>query len=288
MISYRNIRDAMIPAVLAAVLLAGGYRDAVSPAGQKSRVKEVIFATTTSVQDTGLLDAILPVFRKKTGYFVKAIAVGSGQAMALGERGEADVILAHSPEAEKRFMDRGFGSRRRLVMHNYFLIVGPGADPAKAKSAKSAAAAFRKIASSGSLFISRADNSGTHARELKLWKEAGISPESNRWYQQTGLGMGQTLRVASEKGAYTITDAATFLSLRKSLALAPVLEGGAGLKNEYYVIELNAKKHPAINAEGGRAFAEFLLSPECQRMMGEFGVKKFGKPLFVPDAVPAR
>ena len=176
--------------------------------------KSVILATTTSTQDSGLLDVLVPLFEKESGFQVKTISVGSGQAMKMGEKGEADVLLVHSPDAEKKFMTDGFGVSRRLVMHNDFIIVGPAADPAKIKGGK-AADALKRIAQSGAIFVSRGDNSGTHAKEKGLWKAAAINPEGQKWFQQTGLGMGQTLNVAAEKKGYTLTDRATYLSLKK-------------------------------------------------------------------------
>jgi len=159
--------------------------------------KNIILATTTSTQDSGLLDALLPIFEKKTGYFVKTIAVGSGQAMAMGGKGEADVLLVHSPKDEEKFMQEGNGSKRMLVMHNDFIIVGPREDAAKINGIRSAKDAFKKIADAKALFLSRGDNSGTHAKEKAIWKAADINPEGQQWYQQTGLGMGQTLGVAA-------------------------------------------------------------------------------------------
>ncbi len=246
--------------------------------------KTVILATTTSTQDTGLLDELLPIFEKQTGYFVKTIAVGSGQAMAMGERGEADVLLVHSPDAEKKFMDAGNGVNRKLIMHNDFIIVGPESDPAKIKSAKTVKDAMKLIADSGSLFISRGDNSGTHAKEKGLWKAAGINPEGQKWYQQTGLGMGQTLNVAAEKNGYTIADRGTYLSLKKNLGLVILSEGDKSLLNIYHVIEINPAKFPKVNAEGAKAFSDFMVSKQIQADIGKFGVKKYGSPLFFPDA----
>ncbi len=246
--------------------------------------KTVILATTTSTQDTGLLDDLLPIFEKQTGYFVKTIAVGSGQAMAMGERGEADVLLVHSPDAEKKFVDAGNGINRKLIMHNDFVIVGPAADPAKVKSAKTAKDAMKQIADSGSLFLSRGDNSGTHAKEKNLWKAADINPEGQKWYQQTGLGMGQTLNVAAEKNGYTITDRGTYLSLKKNLGLVILCEGDKGLLNIYHVIEVNPAKFPKVNAEGAKAFSDFMVSKKTQDEIGKFGVTKYGSPLFFPDA----
>ncbi|MBK5275986.1 MAG: substrate-binding domain-containing protein [Desulfuromonadales bacterium] len=245
--------------------------------------KTVILATTTSTQDSGLLDVLVPLFEKESGFQVKTISVGSGQAMKMGEKGEADVLLVHSPDAEKKFMSDGFGVTRRLVMHNDFIVVGPATDPAKVKSAP-AAEAMKRIAQSGALFLSRGDNSGTHAKEKGLWKGAGVNPEGQKWYQQTGLGMGQTLNVAAEKKGYTITDRATYLSLKKGLGLEILVEGDSKLLNIYHVIELNASKWPKVNAQGGKAFADFMVSKKTQEVIGRFGVDKFGAALFFPDA----
>jgi tungstate transport system substrate-binding protein len=264
-------------ALITALMLA-------APAQAASAEKTVILATTTSTQDTGLLDELLPIFEKETGYFVKTIAVGSGQAMAMGERGEADVLLVHSPDAEKKFMDAGNGINRKIVMHNDFIILGPAADPAKVKSAKTAKDAMKLIADSGSLFLSRGDNSGTHAKEKGLWKAAGINPEGQKWYQQTGLGMGQTLNVAAEKNGYTISDRGTYLSLKKNLGLVILSEGDNSLLNIYHVIEVNPTKFPKVNAAGAKAFSDFMVSKKTQAFIGKFGVTKYGSPLFFPDA----
>lgn len=246
--------------------------------------KNLILATTTSTQDSGLLDVLIPLFEKESGYFVKTIAVGSGQAMAMGQKGEADVLLVHSPDAEKKFMAEGAGSSRQLVMHNDFVLVGPASDPAKLHGSTTSAEAFKKIAASQSLFLSRGDNSGTHAKEKGLWKAAGVTADNQKWYQQTGLGMGQTLSVADEKKGYTLTDRATYLSLKKNLKLAILLEGDSKLLNVYHVIEVNAAKWPKVNAAGAKAFAEFMVSKKTQKEIGKFGTAKFGAPLFFPDA----
>ena len=267
-------------ALFVTVMLVGVA--AVAPAGAQQ--KNIILATTTSTQDSGLLDVLIPMFEKKTGYFVKTIAVGSGQAMAMGEKGEADVLLVHSPAAEQKFMAGGYGVNRRLVMHNDFIVVGPPADPAKIKGTKSAAEAFKKVASTDSLFMSRGDNSGTNAQEKAIWKAANINPEGQKWYQQTGLGMGQTLSVAAEKKAYTLTDRGTYLAMKKQLGLDILCEGDAILLNIYHVIEVNSAKWPKVNAAGGKAFADFMVSPETQGVIKTFGVEKFGSPLFFPDA----
>jgi tungstate transport system substrate-binding protein len=245
--------------------------------------KAVILATTTSTQDSGLLDELLPLFEKATGFQVKTIAVGSGQALALGKRGEADVLLVHSPEAEQALMAEGSGVHRRIVMHNDFILVGPATDPAAIKGL-GAADSLRRIASAHVLFLSRGDHSGTHAKELQLWKAAGLSPEGQPWYQQTGLGMGQTLAVASEKQAYTLSDRGTYLALRKKLALPILHEGDPSLQNVYHVIEVNPARFPKVNAAGARAFADFMVSKAVQKRIKEFGIATFGAPLFFPDA----
>jgi len=249
----------------------------------QAQPKNVILATTTSTQDSGLLDVLLPIFEKKTGYFVKTIAVGSGQSMAMGERGEADVLLVHSPEAEKKFMAEGYGINRRLVMHNDYIIVGPSTDPAKIKGLKSSTESFKKIASAKALFLSRGDNSGTNSKEKAIWKAAGINPEREKWYQQTGLGMGQTLNVTGEKKGYTLADRGTYLAMKKNLRLDILVEGDAILLNIYHVIEINPAKWPKINVAGGKAFADFMVSKETQDIIKTFGIEKFGSPLFFPD-----
>ncbi len=248
--------------------------------------RAVILATTTSTQDSGLLDVLVPMFEKETGFQVKTISVGSGQAMAMGRRGEADVLLVHSPGDEQKLMEEGFGVNRRLVMHNDFVIVGPRNDPAKVEGAPSTKEAFRKIAEMGALFVSRGDNSGTHAKEKGLWKASGANPDGQRWYQQTGLGMGETLNVASEKGGYTLTDRGTYLVLAraKRLALDILVEKEPQLLNVYHVIDVNPAKWPKVNAAGAKAFAEFMVAPRTQEAIGKFGVEKFGSSLFFPDA----
>jgi tungstate transport system substrate-binding protein len=246
--------------------------------------KNIILATTTSTQDTGLLDVLIPIFENQTGYFVKTIAVGSGQAMAMGQKGETDVLLVHSPDAEKKFITEGFGVNRRLVMHNDFIIVGSGADQAKIKNIKSAAEAFKMIAWANALFVSRGDNSGTHSQEKKLWKAAGIDPEGQKWYQQTGLGMGQTLSVAAEKKGYTLADRGTYLAMKKNLGMDILVEGDAALLNIYHVMEVNVAKWPKVNADGAKAFADFIVSKRTQSIIKSFGVDKYGSSLFFPDA----
>ncbi len=266
------------------MLLIGFVLSFMAMQGVTAGSRDIIFATTTSTQDTGLLDELIPIFEKKTGYRVKTIAVGSGQAMAMGERGEADVLLVHSPEAEEKFMKRGFGVNRLIVMHNDFVIIGPANDPAGIRSMKKAGDAFKKIAATKSLFISRGDKSGTHVKEQKLWKEAGVDPERQTWYQQTGLGMGQSIAVANEKLGYTLSDRATYLSLKGKIDLVILSGGDRSLLNIYHVIQVNPKKFSGVNAAGAKAFSNFLVAPLTQKMIGAFGAKKYGAALFFPDA----
>lgn len=245
---------------------------------------DIILSTTTSTQDSGLLEVLVPVFEKQSGYKVKTIAAGSGQALAMGERGEADVLLVHSPAAELKFMTTGAGISRRLVMHNDFIIIGPASDSAGIKGEGSAIKAMGKIYQAKALFLSRGDDSGTNALEKSLWKQAGLDPQSQGWYQQSGQGMGATLGIADEKDAYTISDRATFLAFLKNIKLQILLEGDGTLLNIYHVIQINPDKFPRVNAEGGKAFADFMLSSDTQSLIGKFGVDKFGQPLFFPDA----
>lgn len=253
-------------------------------ASGQAQQKTIILATTTSTQDSGLLDVLIPIFEKQTGYLVKTIAVGSGQAMAMGQKGEADVLLVHSPESEKKFMTAGDGVNRRLIMHNDFVIVGPPDDPAKIKGIKSSTESLKKIASSKALFLSRGDNSGTHSKERSIWKAAALQPEGEKWYLQTGLGMGQTLGVAAEKKGYTLADRGTYLALKKNIDLVILVEGDGILLNIYHVIEVNHAKWPKVNAPGAKTFADFMVSKNVQEIIKSFGVDKFGSPLFFPDA----
>ncbi len=244
---------------------------------------ELILATTTSTRDTGLLDVLLPMFQQQTGYNVKMVAVGSGQALQMGQDGNADVLLVHSPAAEKTYMDGGFGKERLLVMHNDFVIVGPSSDSAKIKGTATAVEAFQKIANAKAIFVSRNDKSGTNAMELSLWKSAALTPQGD-WYLQTGQGMADTLRVASEKAGYTLTDRGTYLAQKSTLQLDVLLEGDKALLNIYHVITVSPDKWPKVNYTGARAFAEWIVSPEVQKFISTFGVDKYGQPLFFPDA----
>jgi tungstate transport system substrate-binding protein len=258
--------------------VAASFLSAAPPAQ-----RALILATTTSTQDSGLLDELVPLFEKQTGYVVKTIAVGSGQAIAMGRRGEADVLLVHSPEAEQSLVAEGSGLNRRIIMHNDFVLVGPPADPAGIVN-HTTRESLQRIAGAKALFMSRGDNSGTHAMELKLWKAAGIAFEDQTWYQQTGQGMGQTLAVAAEKKAYTLSDRGTYFALRKKLGLALLHEGDSSLWNVYHVIEVNPARFPRVNAAGARAFADFLVSKAVQQRIKEFGIATYGSPLFFPDA----
>jgi tungstate transport system substrate-binding protein len=270
--------------MIAALLFAFGAANIFAGMAAAPKQKNIILATTTSTQDTGLLDVLIPIFEKETGYFVKTIAVGSGQAMAMGQKGEADVMLVHSPDVEKKIVADGFGVNRRLVMHNDFVILGPAADSAKIKGEKSASVAFKEIAGANALFISRGDNSGTHSQEKRLWKAAGVNPEGQKWYQQTGLGMGQTLNVTAEKKGYTLADRGTYLAMKKNLNLDILVEGDSALLNIYHVIEVNNAKWPKVNVAGAKAFADFMVSKKTQDIIKTFGIDKFGSPLFFPDA----
>jgi tungstate transport system substrate-binding protein len=244
----------------------------------------VTLATTTSTQDSGLLDLLLPMFEAETGYDVQAIAVDSQQAVEQASRGEADVALVHSPDAEKRMVADGNGIERTLVMHNDFIIVGPETDPAAVLQQDNAQDSFREISTTQSLFISRGDNSGTHALEMRIWQAAAIDPAGQPWYQVTGQGMAPTLQAASERSAYTLTDRATYVSQEGTLDLAVLHEGDFNLLNVYHVIVVNPERHPGVNATGARAFAAFITRPDVQQRVGEFGVDEFGRPLFFPDA----
>lgn len=243
---------------------------------------EVILATTTSTQDSGLLDVLIPAFEKKTGYVIKTISVGTGQALAMGEKGEADVLLVHAPEAEKKVVNSGSAINRRLVMHNDFIIVGPAEDPANIKG-KSVIDTLKAISTANAPFVSRGDDSGTHKLELNLWKAAAIKPQGNNWYYEAGAGMGQTLKIADEKKGYTMSDRATYLAQVKNINLKILVEGDAKLLNIYHVMEVNPEKFNKVNKEGAKAFADFLLSSEGQGIISTFGKDKFGQPLFTAD-----
>src|SRR5213596_2102779 len=262
---------------LAATLLAALCRLLLlPPLAAQSPV--VLLATTTSTRDAGLLDSLLPVFERQTRYTVKVIAVGSGQALAMGRRGDADVVLSHAPEAERPLADSGLLLNRRLVMHNDFLFVGPVGDPAGLRGLLDAAAAMRRIAERHAGFVSRGDQSGTHLKELALWRRAGLAPPPDAWYVESGQGMAATLQMADQKRAYTLSDRATYLAWRDKLQLMPLVEGDTLLYNVYHVMET---PHAG---PGARALADFFVSPEAQALIGTFGTSRFKQPLFIPDA----
>ncbi len=244
--------------------------------------QDIILSTTTSTQDSGLLDVLIPRFEAQTGYRVKVVSVGSGAAIALGQRGEADVVLAHAPDSERQFVASGVGIDRQLVMYNDFIIVGPAADPAGLGGTADALAALKKIAASGSPFIGRGDNSGTQQLELGLWKLAGIAPQGQGWYTESGAGMGQTLQIADGRRAYTIADRATYLAFQGRIQLPILVERDERLLNVYHVILVNLARFPAVNVAGARAFADFILAPDTQGFIGQFGIDKYGQPLFTP------
>ena len=265
-------------AVLALVLAVPSHL----PAGEATS-KNVILSTTTSTQDSGLLDVLVPLFEKKSGYSVKTVSVGTGQALELAAKGEADVALVHAPSLEKKYVADGKLLNRRLVMYNDFILLGPANDPAQIKSTKSSAEAMKRIAASANRFVSRGDNSGTHNLEKSLWKQAGIDPKG-AWYIESGQGMGATLGIANDRNSYTITDRATYLAFRKRVTLAILLEGDRPLLNIYSVMEVNPANGPRINTAGGKNFADFMVAPETQAVIKSFGVEKFGQPLFIPVA----
>ena len=241
----------------------------------------VLLATTTSLYDTGLLDSLGPAFERATGYHLRVVAVGSGQALRMGERGDADVLLVHSPASEEAFVRAGNAGRRFVVASNYFTIVGPADDPASVRDAPTAAEAMRRMAAAHAVFVSRGDSSGTHQRELLLWREAGGRPA---WpgYLESGQGMSMTLLIAEERRGYTLTDRATYGSLRSRVSLVPMREREPALLNVYHVIEVNPAGRPRVNTAGARAFADWMISEQVQDLLGRFGESRFGEPLFVP------
>ena len=246
--------------------------------------KDLLLVSTTSTQDSGLLDVLLLAFESQSGYHVQLIATGSGQALKIGEQGNADVILLHSPAAEKEFVANGFGIDRRLVMHNDFVIVGPPSDPAALRTQPTLDSVFETIFSSASTFVSRGDESGTHVKELAIWTNAGLDPHGQSWYIETGQGQGNTLTIASEKGGYALVDRGTFLAYKSNLDLEILFEGDPFLLNVYHVLTVNSEKWQSVNLEGAKAFADFITSPDGQKIIAEFGVEEYGQPLFFPDA----
>ncbi|MBU2702423.1 tungstate transport system substrate-binding protein [Sporomusaceae bacterium BoRhaA] len=282
--NFKQISSGFTAFVLGIVFLSGVITAGCTNQFDTPKVpenKDIILATTTSTQDSGLLDVLIPVFEKQTGYKVKTIAVGSGQAIAMGEKGEADVLLAHAPDAEKKTLDSGFVVNRRLVMHNDFILVGPAGDPAHIKGL-GASEALKAIAAKQAVFISRGDNSGTDQMEKKLWKQVDIKPQGT-WYQESGTGMGQTLSIANDKNGYILTDRATFLAQKKNSSLEILVEGDVKLLNIYHVMEVNPDKFTKVNKVGAKAFSDFLMTPETQKLIAAYGRDKFGQSLFFAD-----
>jgi tungstate transport system substrate-binding protein len=262
------------------VVLCAAWAPASAALAQSTTV---ILSTTTSTQDSGLLDTLVPLFEKKTGFTVKTISVGTGQALALAARGEADVALVHAPSLERKYVEEGKMQNRRLVMYNDFVIIGPEDDPARIKGMPKAAEALKGIAETQSRFVSRGDKSGTHLLELTLWKQAGIEP-TGAWYIESGQGMGQTLGIANDRRAYTITDRGTWLAFQKRISLPILVEKDKPLLNIYSVMEVNPTNGPRVNVVGGKAFADFMVAPDTQAVIKTFGVDRYGQPLFVPIA----
>jgi tungstate transport system substrate-binding protein len=262
-----------------ALLIAAGPTAAQTPVPAS---RTLILSTTTSTQDSGLLDVLVPMFERASGYSVKTISVGTGQALALAARGEADVTLAHAPTLEQKYVEEGKMLNRRLVMYNDFVVIGPAEDPARIKGLP-AAAALRRIAGAEARFVSRGDKSGTHLLEQALWKQAGIEPKAP-WYIESGQGMGPTLGIATDRRAYTLTDRGTYLAFQKRVDLPVLVEKDRPLLNIYSVMEVNPANGPRVNATAGKAFADFLLSRAVQSVIRTFGVDRYGQPLFVPVA----
>ncbi len=275
-----NVRRLMTILLLTAIIVSAAL---VSGCGS-GKPTALILATTTSTQDSGLLDYLLPKFEKEYNHTVKTLAVGTGEALKLGEKGDADVVLVHAKASEEEFVKQGFGLERVQVMYNDFIIVGPTADPAGIKGDKSGVDAFKKIAAAGATFISRADDSGTHKKELELWKAAGIDPKGRPWYVETGQGMGETLTIANQKQGYTLSDRATYVVMRKGFQLEILVEGDKSLFNQYGVEVVNPDKHPGIklNTKGAGDFVQFLTSKEGQNLIRDY--KMEGTQLFTPNA----
>jgi tungstate transport system substrate-binding protein len=292
--SMRNFRNLFLTGIIAFLLLfvtacGGGNKeestenkDTAAKTEEKAEPTDLILATTTSTQDSGLLDVLIPLFEKQYNYNVQTIAVGTGQALEMGTKGEADVLLVHAPEAEEEVVASGDAMNRKRVMYNDFIIVGPNTDPAGIKGLP-IADAFEKIIAENAVFVSRGDDSGTHKKELGIWEKLGKIPSDNPSYLQSGQGMGATLQIANEKDGYTLTDRATFLAQEKSLTnLQIVVEGDEDLLNIYHVMQVNPEKHDKVNAEGAKAFVEFMVSDDTQKVIGDFGKKEFGQALFTP------
>ncbi|MEJ2012396.1 MAG: substrate-binding domain-containing protein [Anaerolineales bacterium] len=276
----------LVLSMILALSLGACSSAAVEPTRVPPENPTLILATTTSTQDSGLLDVLIPIFQEKTGYIVQTVAVGTGAALKMAEEGNADVLLVHAPASEQALMQAGFGKDRMLIMHNDFVITGPASDPAGIRGLAFADDAFSRIAESQSTFVSRGDDSGTNKKELSIWSATQFDPATAKpsWYVESGQGMGATLIIASEKNAYTLTDRATYLANQENLDLEILVEGDPVLLNVYHVITVNPREWPQANYDGAIAFAKFMTSPEIQAVIGEFGVEPFGQPFFFPDA----
>lgn len=281
---------ALVMALSSAMMLSacGGGSETEEPAAKDEGAKKLILATTTSTKDSGLLDEILPQFEKEAGYKVDVISVGSGEAMEMGKNGEADVLLVHSPKDEEAFVKDGHADAdgRMDVMYNDFVIVGPKDDPAAVADTKGdAVKAFEAISKGKETFVSRADDSGTHKKELSIWEKAKITPKGD-WYVEAAAGMGDVITMTDEKSGYTLSDRATWLNVGKNTELKILCEKDESgvLNNQYGVICVNPEKNENINAEGAKAFQKWIVSDETQKIIGEFGAKEYGESLFIPNA----
>ena len=268
---------------LAVAALAIGIGLSAPVAAQPLNPNEVIILTTTTTQDSGILRVLTDAFAKKSGLTAKSIVAGSGDILKQGARGEGDVLLTHSPAAEKDWMADGNGTSRRLVMYNDFVIIGPEADAARIRGFK-ASDALKRIAEAKAPFVSRGDRSGTHVRELDMWKRAGIDPKGQPWYRETGQGQGLTMDVAAQFQGYAFTDRGTYLVHAKRIGLPILVENDAALYNIYHVMPVNPARFPRVNASAGQAFADWIVSPQGQAVIAEFGKAQYGRSLFMPAA----
>jgi tungstate transport system substrate-binding protein len=270
----RVFRRALLAALLAALVLPATARE-----------RSITVASTTSTEQSGLFGHILPAFTQDTGIAVRVVALGTGQALDVGRRGDADLVFVHDRAAEERFVAEGFGGPRRHVMYNDFVVAGPASDPARVGGSRDAAEALRRIAAAGAPFVSRGDRSGTHAAELRLWQQAGVDPAQagrGRWYREVGQGMGPALNTAAAQGAYILTDRGTWLSFRNRQDLRVLVEGDARLFNQYGVMVVNPERHPHVKAADARRFVEWLVSPAGQAAIASYKVN--GEQLFFPNA----
>lgn len=274
------------PRVLALLVLCAAFAcGPISAPTLASPVpRDVLVGSTTTTQDTGLLDVLIPDFERRSGFKVKLVVGGSGQVLTQAGRGDLDVVLTHSPAAEEQLVASGAGIDRRLVMHNDFVLVGPTSDPAGVKGL-AIADALKRIYAQGATFASRDDSSGTNVKERDLWKAAGLDPVGRRWYIQSGVGQLQNLQLAETRDAYTLTDRGTYLANRKLLDhLAIVVEHGKELLNIYHVTRVDPAKYPRVNAVGAKAFADYVTGADGQSLIASFGVAKYGQATFIADA----